>query len=87
MAKNKHELLQLANIGPAALEDLICCKIDTIAKLAKQEPKQLYQTLNDLTGKRHDPCVLDVFSAAVHEARTGEKTPWWEWSRRRKAVL
>jgi hypothetical protein len=31
-----------------------------------------------------DPCVLDTFAAAIHQARTGEALPWWLFSRARK---
>ncbi len=38
-----------------------------------------------MDGVPHDPCVLDVFAAAIHAARTGEAIPWWDFSDRRKA--
>jgi hypothetical protein len=31
-----------------------------------------------------DPCVYDSFRAIIHEARTGEKTPWFAWTDERK---
>ncbi len=40
--------------------------------------------LQKITGQRHDPCVWDVFAAIIHEARTGIKQPWWEWTAVRK---
>ncbi|HEK3761963.1 TPA: Mitomycin resistance protein mcrB, partial [Legionella pneumophila] len=40
--------------------------------------------LQQITGQAHDPCVWDVFAAAINEARTGQKQPWWEWTKIRK---
>ena len=38
-----------------------------------------------LDGRRHDPCLLDTFVAAVSYANGGPARPWWEFSRERKA--
>lgn len=90
MARNRprrtagDELTALANIGPAIREDLRLLGIDTVVALADQEADALYQRLNQLTGRRHDPCVWDVFAAAIHQARTGEGLPWWHWTPERK---
>ena len=78
------ELLALANIGPAMRADLALLGIDTVAALARQEADALYARLNRRTGHRHDPCVWDTFAAAIHQARTGEATPWWHWTAERK---
>ncbi|HDV5789202.1 TPA: Mitomycin resistance protein mcrB, partial [Legionella pneumophila] len=40
--------------------------------------------LQQITDQSHDPCVWDVFAAAINEARTGEKQPWWQWTKIRK---
>ncbi|HEX2065769.1 MAG TPA: helix-hairpin-helix domain-containing protein [Candidatus Thermoplasmatota archaeon] len=61
---------------PALLDDL-----------ERADAQQLYDRLAALDGVRHDPCVLDTFAAAVHNLRTGEARPWWEFSRRRKATI
>lgn len=41
------------------------------------------------TGERQDLCCLDVFRAAVAQARNprlpAEQCQWWYWSRKRKA--
>jgi hypothetical protein len=36
------------------------------------------------TDYQPDPCVLDRFAAAIHQARTGEAVAWWLFSRARK---
>jgi nucleotidyltransferase/DNA polymerase involved in DNA repair len=84
-SRTKNELLSLMNIGPATQRDLALLGITTIAQLAKANPDQLYEQLQKITEKRHDPCVWDVFAASIHEAQTGEKTPWWHWTVVRKA--
>ena len=79
-----HELLTLKNVGPAALEDFQKLGISNIKQLAKQDPDNLYMRLQEITGQKQDPCVWDVFSATIHEAKTGERLPWWHWSKIRK---
>ncbi|HTH17256.1 MAG TPA: helix-hairpin-helix domain-containing protein [Magnetospirillum sp.] len=78
------ELRRLANIGPAMRRDLELLGVNTVAQLANCEADDLYLRLNVLTGHRQDPCVWDVFAAAIHQARTGEATPWWQWTPQRK---
>ncbi len=82
--KPKSELLNLRNVGPATLNDFQCLGISSIAELANQDPDTLYLKLQEITGEKHDPCVWDVFAAAIHEAQTGEREPWWTWTKVRK---
>jgi nucleotidyltransferase/DNA polymerase involved in DNA repair len=87
MAKPKsqiNELLNLMNVGKATCQDLQLLGIRSTAELAKACPDELYARLQTTTNQPHDPCVWDVFAAAIHEARTGEKKPWWEWTKIRK---
>jgi hypothetical protein len=88
VAPIKRELKDLVSIGPAMLRDFEILGIRSVAQLARQEPKQMYEQLCKLTQQRQDPCVLDVFSAAVAQARDPELPPvqrqWWYWSRERK---
>jgi len=83
------ELRDLISVGPAIERDFQMLGVRSVRELAKQEPKKLYARLERLTGKRQDPCVLDVFEAAVAQARNprlpAEKCQWWYWSRLRKA--
>lgn len=78
------ELLTLKNVGKATMHDLELLGITTINQLKKQGPDDLYDKLQKITKTRHDICVLDVFHAIIHEAKTGEKLPWWHFSRIRK---
>ena len=86
--KEERQLKDLVSIGPAMLRDLAVLGVRSVAQLARQEPKELYERLCTLTGERQDPCVLDTFSAAVAQARDPElppaQRPWWYWTRVRK---
>lgn len=79
-----HELLTLKNVGPATLEDFKKLNIHSITELAQADADELFMRLQTITRRKQDPCVWDVFAAAIHEAKTGEKRPWWEWSKLRK---
>ena len=77
---------ELPNIGPAMATDLLRLGLRSLPDLERADPQTLYDRLGALDGVRHDPCVLDTFAAAVHNLRTGQELPWWEFSRRRKAA-
>jgi Pathogenicity locus len=79
-------LSQLRNIGPAGLSDFAVLGIESVAQLSTCEPGRLFLDLQRLTGKRQDPCVYDVFAAAVHQAKTGEAKNWWAFTGARKAL-
>jgi Pathogenicity locus len=82
------QLGELISIGPAMLRDFAELRIRSVAQLARQNPKTMYERLNRLRGQRQDPCVLDTFCAAVAQAKNprlpAEKCQWWYWSRKRK---
>lgn len=82
--KTTSELSDLMNVGKATLQDLYLLNIKTIEQLALADPDDLYTKIETITEKHHDPCVWDVFAAIIHEARTGQKTRWWEWTAVRK---
>ncbi len=71
--------------GSAALADFAMPGIVSVADLANEEPDALYRRLCQMTHARHDPCVHDVFTAAIHQARTGEAHDWWRYSAARKS--
>ncbi len=79
-----NELSKLMNVGPATCKDLELLGIDSIAALANASADELYIRLQKITSRSHDPCVWDVFAAAINEARTGERQQWWEWTKVRK---
>jgi len=81
-------LSDLISIGPAMLRDFDRLGVRSVPQLARQNPRVLYEKLCRVTGERQDPCVLDVFCAAVAQAKNprlpAEKCQWWYWSRQRK---
>ena len=79
-----NELLSLMNVGTATYRDLQLLEIESINELANACPDELYTRLQQKTGQSHDPCVWDIFAAAIDEARTGKKQSWWKWTKIRK---
>lgn len=77
-------LSSLKNVGKATLADLELLGIKSIGQLKKQNPDFLYSKLQKITNTKQDPCVWDVFAAIIHEAKTGEKLPWWDFTPLRK---
>jgi hypothetical protein len=90
MAKTTRELADLLSIGPAMLRDFELLGIRSVAQLARQNPRRLYEKLVRVAGQRQDICVLDAFCAAVAQARNprlaAEQCQWWFWSKKRKEV-
>lgn len=83
------QLQDLTSIGPAMLRDFAQLGIRTVRDLARRNPEKMYEELCRATRHPQDICCLDVFRAAVAQARD-PKLPraqrnWWYWSRRRKA--
>jgi nucleotidyltransferase/DNA polymerase involved in DNA repair len=89
MASSQRRLEDLVSIGSAMLRDFDLLGIRNVAQLARQNPEKLYERLCAKTGQSVDICCLDVFSAAVAQARNprlrGDQRNWWYWSRKRKA--
>ena len=82
-------LQDLISVGPAMLRDFEMLGIRTVAQLAQANPREMYRRLCELSGQKQDICCLDVFQAAVAQARNpllpAEKCAWWYWSQKRKA--
>lgn len=81
------ELESLPNIGKAMAADLRLLKIFHPRELIGKDAYRLYDELCSVTGKRHDPCVIDVFLSVVGFMEGGEAVPWWEYSAERKRYL
>jgi len=81
------QLTDLPNIGPSIAEDLRQLGYHSPAQLAGQDPYDMYDRINSMTRKVHDPCLLDVF-ISVTRFMDGEKAqPWWHYTAGRKARL
>jgi hypothetical protein len=81
------ELEQLPNVGPAIAADLRLLGVARPEDLVGRDPYTLYEELCHVTGQRHDPCLLDVFLAAVRFMGGETARPWWAYTAERKRVL
>lgn len=80
-------LTDLPNVGPSVAGDLRLIGIDAPMQLVGRSPLDLYSTLCDVTGVRHDPCVLDVFMSITRFMDGEPPRPWWHYTAERKALL
>jgi nucleotidyltransferase/DNA polymerase involved in DNA repair len=82
------ELAGFRSVGPATLDDLRHLGINTAAQLRRADADRLFAKLCRISGRTHDPCVRDVFAAAIAQANNPdlpeEQRDWWYWSRLRK---
>lgn len=89
MPTQERRLRDLVSIGPAMLRDFELLGIASVNRLSRQNPEKLYEKLCRITKQPVDICCLDVFRAAVAQARNPslpvEQCQWWYWSRKRKA--
>ena len=87
--KETRNLSDLYSVGPAAVRDLKALGITRVEQLVGQDARKLYDRLGRLSGKRCDPCMMDVLSAAIAQAQDPnlpkEKRKWWYWSQIRKS--
>ena len=90
MPTEERQLADLVSVGPAFLEDFALLGVRSVAQLATRNPEKLYERLCEVRGQAQDMCCLDVFRAAVAQARNprlpNEQRQWWYWSRQRKAA-
>jgi hypothetical protein len=84
----EQQLGDLISVGPAMVRDFELLGIRSVAQLGRQNPQRMYEKLGRVAGQHQDICVLDVFCAAVAQARNprlpAEKCQWWYWSEKRK---
>jgi hypothetical protein len=80
-------LEDIPNVGPRVAADLRRLGIVSPSDLRGRDPYAMYDDLCKQTGKRHDPCLLDVFIAAVRFMEEGLNKPWWKYTAERKKRL
>ncbi len=81
------ELEPIPNIGPAVAADLRQLGVVGLQDLVGRDPYALHEELCKVTGKRHDPCLLDTFIAAVRFMGGEPARPWWACTAERKTEL
>jgi Pathogenicity locus len=85
-AADARRLTDIPNVGPATAADLHLLGIETPAQLRDRDPHALYRQLCEITGIRHDPCVIDVFVSAVRFMQGAPPHPWWHYTAERKSA-
>ena len=75
---------ELPNIGKAMSEVLQLIGIDHPKMLIGRNPFELYEKLCAISGKSHDPCVIDIFMSVIHFMEGGDPLPWWSFTEKRK---
>ena len=90
MASDPRALCDLISVGPAILRDFEILGVRTVAQLARRNPQRLYESLCRVAPQHEDICCLDVFRAAVAQARDPRlpagQCQWWYWSRQRERL-
>ena len=84
---SESDLHALPNIGPAIARMLIRIGVEQREDLRGQDPVELFHRLCAVDGRRHDPCVLDTFTAVIDFANGAPARPWWKYSRQRKSRI
>lgn len=85
--QNIRDLQDIPNIGRAIEKKLRLLGIREPAELIGKDPYRMYDDLCSLTGKGHDPCILDTFISAVRFMEGEPPKKWWEFTRERKEKL
>jgi hypothetical protein len=81
------QLEQLPNVGPAIAADFRLLGLTRPQDLLGRDPYALYDELCRVTKRRHDPCLLDTFIAAVRFMGGEPARPWWAYTAERKRAL
>ena len=81
------DIEHIPNVGSAIAGDLRRLGIRDPADLVGRDPYAMYSDLCRKTRQRHDPCVIDVFIAAVRFMQGEPKRPWWKYTAERKRKL
>ena len=80
-------LTDLPNVGSAVADDLRLLGLEHPAQLIGLCPYALYERLNQITGLRHDPCMLDTFISITRFMNGEPAQPWWHYTAERKTRL
>ena len=90
MRSDPRKLSDLVSVGPAMLRDFEILGVRSVSQLARRNPERMYESLCRDAPQHQDICCLDVFCAAVAQAKDpqlpAEQCQWWYWSRNRKRL-
>ena len=77
----------IPNVGPSLADKLRLIGVLLPQDLLGKDPYTMHDDLCHATGVRHDPCVIDVFIAAVRFMAGEPSKPWWKFTAERKRVM
>ncbi len=80
----ERELLALTNLGPRTLGYLSELGVASVRELAQQSADELYVRLQRQRGVAFDPCLHDLFTAVIAEAKGERGRPWHAYTPDRK---
>ena len=82
------KLIDLISVGKETIKDFKLLGIKNVEDLINRNAEDLYHQLCEQTHTKHDICCLDIFRAAIEQAKNPnlerEKCNWWYWSKQRK---
>lgn len=80
-------LTDLPNIGKEMAKDLRLLGYIKPEDIVGASAYDMYERLCEITGVRHDPCVIDVFMSVTEFLSGKPPRPWWEFTTSRKDPL
>jgi hypothetical protein len=81
------DLQQIPNVGPSIAASLRRIGVSSPQDLLGKDAYTMYDELCRTSGVRQDPCVIDVFIAAVRFMAGEPAKPWWKYTPERKRTL
>jgi len=81
------DLQDIPNVGKATEKSFNILGINEPIQLVGRDPYKMYIDFCDITQKKHDPCVIDVFISVVRYMEGGPPKKWWEFTEERKNKL
>jgi len=87
---DRHNIIHLEdlpNVGKSIAADLRLIDIRTPDQLTGQDAYEMYEKLCSQSGRRQDPCVLDVFLSIISYMEGEPAMPWWVFTPERKKRL
>ena len=88
---DKRGLSDLESVDAATISDLKELGITEVSHLVDRDARELFTHLQNLKGRRLDPCCEDVFRVAIEQARDpnlpAAKRKWHYWTGVRKSQL
>lgn len=74
----------IPNVGIKMKEDFLLLGFTHPSELRGADAYTLYLSLEKITKKHHDPCVLDTFLAVCDFMRGAKPKPWHHYTKQRK---